>query len=131
MKLYVVLLLLPSLNHIFLRLASSCHFHPTFSHSVVLILLFLSSLFRMMAEYEIQMADGDRVGEFFVKFHGPKSSTSPSCSPSCSFSFCTPYTRDSFNDSVAHISSLFAVSLILFVCLFVSTLRGWRLESAC
>lgn len=28
----------------------------------------------MMADYEIQMADGDRVGEFFVKFHGPKSS---------------------------------------------------------
>eukprot|EP00178_Gracilaria_changii_P006893 TRINITY_DN222_c0_g1_i1.p1 TRINITY_DN222_c0_g1~~TRINITY_DN222_c0_g1_i1.p1 ORF type:complete len:196 (-),score=37.13 TRINITY_DN222_c0_g1_i1:379-966(-) len=27
----------------------------------------------MMADYEIQMADGDRVGEFFVKFHGPKS----------------------------------------------------------
>lgn len=27
-----------------------------------------------MADYEIQMADGDRVGEFYVKFHGPKSS---------------------------------------------------------
>lgn len=31
-------------------------------------------LFRMMADYEIQMADDDRVGEFYVKFHGPKSS---------------------------------------------------------
>lgn len=27
-----------------------------------------------MADYEIQMADDDRVGEFYVKFHGPKSS---------------------------------------------------------
>lgn len=27
-----------------------------------------------MADHEIQMADGDRVGEFYVKFHGPKSS---------------------------------------------------------
>eukprot|EP00177_Eucheuma_denticulatum_P007612 GFKZ01013844.1.p1 GENE.GFKZ01013844.1~~GFKZ01013844.1.p1 ORF type:complete len:217 (-),score=50.16 GFKZ01013844.1:570-1220(-) len=27
----------------------------------------------MMADHEIQMADGDRVGEFYVKFHGPKS----------------------------------------------------------
>ncbi|CDF36546.1 Ubiquitin-conjugating enzyme, E2 [Chondrus crispus] len=26
----------------------------------------------MMADHEIQMADGDRVGEFYVKFHGPK-----------------------------------------------------------
>jgi len=31
-------------------------------------------LCRMMADYEIQMADGDRVGEFYVKFHGPKTS---------------------------------------------------------
>mmetsp|Transcript_3316 Transcript_3316/g.5818 ORF Transcript_3316/g.5818 Transcript_3316/m.5818 type:complete len:200 (+) Transcript_3316:593-1192(+) len=26
----------------------------------------------MMADYEVQMADDDRVGEFFVKFKGPK-----------------------------------------------------------
>lgn len=31
-------------------------------------------VFSMMADYEIQMADDDRVGEFYVKFHGPKSS---------------------------------------------------------
>lgn len=28
----------------------------------------------MMADHEIQMADNDRVGEFYVKFHGPKQS---------------------------------------------------------
>jgi hypothetical protein len=28
----------------------------------------------MMADYDVQMLDGDRVGEFFVKFHGPKDS---------------------------------------------------------
>jgi hypothetical protein len=32
-------------------------------------------LLRMMADYDVQMLDGDRVGEFFVKFHGPKDST--------------------------------------------------------
>jgi ubiquitin-conjugating enzyme E2 H len=26
----------------------------------------------MMADYDVQMCDGDRVGEFYVKFHGPK-----------------------------------------------------------
>lgn len=25
-----------------------------------------------MADYDVQMCDGDRVGEFYVKFHGPK-----------------------------------------------------------
>ena len=29
----------------------------------------------MMADYEVQMCDGDRVGEFYVKFHGPQGST--------------------------------------------------------
>ncbi len=29
----------------------------------------------MMADYDVQMCDGDRVGEFYVKFHGPKGST--------------------------------------------------------
>ncbi len=28
----------------------------------------------MMADYDVQMCDGERVGEFYVKFHGPKGS---------------------------------------------------------
>lgn len=34
----------------------------------------IDAVYSMMADHEIQMADGDRVGEFYVKFHGPKSS---------------------------------------------------------
>lgn len=37
--------------------------------------LIVLAVYSMMADYEIQMADGDRVGEFYVKFHGPKTST--------------------------------------------------------
>jgi len=28
----------------------------------------------MMADYDVQLCDDDRVGEFVVKFHGPKDS---------------------------------------------------------
>lgn len=35
----------------------------------------LARIYRMMADYDVQMCDGDRVGEFYVKFHGPKGST--------------------------------------------------------
>lgn len=27
---------------------------------------------RMMADYDVQMCDGDNVGAFYVRFHGPK-----------------------------------------------------------
>jgi ubiquitin-conjugating enzyme E2 H len=46
-----------------LTLAVSCS--PSLSPSCL-------SLSRMMADYDVQMCDGDRVGEFYVKFHGPK-----------------------------------------------------------
>lgn len=43
--------------------------------SFLLLLTYLALyIYSMMADYQIQMADGDRVGEFYVKFHGPKTS---------------------------------------------------------
>lgn len=36
----------------------------------------ISADVRMMADYDVQMCDdGDHVGEFYVKFHGPKGSS--------------------------------------------------------
>jgi len=37
----------------------------------------------MMADYDVQLCDDDRIGEFFVKFHGPKDSTYPAAHTFC------------------------------------------------
>lgn len=47
-------------------------FRAMFHFFVVWRVCHLITHHRMMADYDVQMCDGDNVGAFYVRFHGPK-----------------------------------------------------------